>query len=119
MIVEEKPWKTITSDEDYSMSGPLARIFRNATARILDQSMIVGRMEQTIAMLAESTDLSYKTTAKEVERLIELGYMNEGRKIGNANTYQFRVNNHLSGLITCAEKMQLERLKQEAVGNTK
>ena len=101
------------ASDDYASSGPLAQLFRNATARILDQSMVVGRMEQTVSMLAESTDLSYKTVALEVERLMELGYMEEGRKMGNARTYRFRVDNHLSGLISCAEKMQLERLKKE------
>jgi len=63
----------------------------------------------------ESTNLSYKTVAKELKRLVEMGYMEEGRKIGNASTYVFRVDNHLSGLITCAHKMQLERLKREAM----
>ena len=104
----------VSDAEDYATSGPLSRLFRNATARILDQSMVVGGMEQTISMLAESTDLSYKTVAQEVERFVELGYMCEGRRMGNARTWRFNVDNHLSGLIACAEKMQLKRLREEA-----
>jgi len=104
---------SVTSDEEYATSGPLTQLFRNATARILDQSMIVGNMEQTISMLAESTNLSYKTVAREVRRLVEKGYMQEGRKIGNAKTFRFKVENHLSELIACAEKMQIEKLKAE------
>ncbi|MHA1973321.1 MAG: hypothetical protein ACTSW1_10020 [Candidatus Hodarchaeales archaeon] len=93
----------------------MTQLFGNPIARILDQSVIVGKMEQTIAMLMESTNLSYKTVAKEVKRLVRMGYMEEGRKIGNATTYKFQVSNHLSGLIACAHKMQMERLKQEAM----
>lgn len=102
------------SNEEYATSGPLTQLFQNVTARILDQSLIVGIMEQTISMLKESTDLSYKTVAKEVNRLVAQGYMEEGRKIGNAKTYRFRVDNHMSQLIACAQRMQLDRLKMEA-----
>lgn len=113
--MEEKTLRhVLSSDEEYATSGPLTPIFRNAIARILDQSLIVGRMEQTLAMFKESTNLSYKTVAKEVANLVTLGYMEEGRKMGNAKTFRFRVNNHLSQLIVCAQQMQLERLKMEA-----
>lgn len=115
MVILEAEEKEIGNslDDDYATSGPLTQLFRNATARILDQSMIAGEMEQTISMLAEATDLSYKTVATEIDRLVTLGYMREGRKIGNAKTFRFMVDNHLSGLIKCAERMQLERLKIE------
>ena len=114
---EKKRVRETSPIDDYATSGPLTQLFRNATARILDQSMIVGRMEQTVTMLAEATELSYKTVATEIERLVALGYMKEGRKMGNAKTYSFRVDNHLSGLIACAEKMQLERLIDEEKDN--
>ncbi len=110
---EKKEQAETFPEDDYATSGPLTRLFRNATARILDQSMIVGKMEQTISMLAEATDLSYKTVSKEVDRLVAIGYMREGRKIGNAKTFSFNVDNHLSGLIACAQKMQIERLVNE------
>jgi len=104
----------ISTDEEYATLGPLTQLFKNPVARILDQSVIVGRMEQTISMFKESTNLSYKTVAKEVTRLTEMGYMEEGRKIGNAKTYRFRIDNHLSQLIICAQKMQLDRFKKMA-----
>ena len=46
--------KTATRYED---AGPLASLFESAEAKVLDQSLIVGNMEQTISMLSESTGL--------------------------------------------------------------
>jgi len=105
------------ADEEYATFGPLTRIFDNPTARVLDQSLIVGRMEQTIKMLVESTNLSYKTVAKEVKRLVGLGLMEPSRRVGNAQTFQFNVDNHLSSLIQCAQKMQIEEMRREAAAD--
>jgi hypothetical protein len=74
-----------------------------------------GLSEQTIEMLAESTNLSYKTVAKEVKRLVGLSLMEPSRKIGNAQTFQFNMDKHLSSLIQCAQKMQIEEMRREAV----
>jgi predicted transcriptional regulator len=109
----EKGRSSRTSDpiaEEYATSGPLTRLFENPTARVLDQALLVGRMEQTISMLRESTNLSYKTVEKVIDKLINEGVMGKGRKIGNAQTYVFRTENHLSTLITCADKMQKEHI---------
>lgn len=57
----------IDEQEEYATRGPFASIFGGPTARLLDQALIVGKMEQTITILAESTNLSYKTT-KEATR---------------------------------------------------
>lgn len=94
--------------EDYV--GQLTRVFQNSAAIILDQYLLVGNMEQTIPMLQESTELSYKTVAKEVLHLVSLGLMEESRRIGNAQTYRFKVDNHMSALIKCAHQMQLDEL---------
>ncbi|MBM3292558.1 hypothetical protein FJY84_07755 [Candidatus Bathyarchaeota archaeon] len=103
----------ISTDEENATSGSLTRLFKNLMARILDQSFLVGQMEQTTSMLMESTHLSYKTVEKVIKNLIELEYMVPSRKIGNAQTYKFKVDNHLTGLINCARAMQLEHLKKE------
>ncbi len=100
-------------DEENVTTGPLTRIFQNPTARVLDQSRLVGNMEQTVPMLQESTDLAYKTAAKEVKRLVGLGLMERTRKVGNAQTYRFKVGNHLSSLILCAQRMQIENNREE------
>jgi len=69
------------------------KVFKNSVAKILDQCFFVGNMEQTISMLAESTDLSYKTVEKTIEHLEHLGMVKKTRKIGNAQAYQFAVDN--------------------------
>jgi hypothetical protein len=93
--------------------GPFAAVFGNPTAKVLDQCLIVGNMEQTISMLAESTDLSYKTVLTVVEKLESLGFMVATRKIGNAQAYRFEVENHLNELIQCAQNLQLKMMTQE------
>jgi len=77
-------------EEKYSETGALYKIFRNSTAKLLDQIEIVGTMPQTISMLSESTDLTFKTVQKIVLRLIEMGFMEEFGKIGNASVYRFK-----------------------------
>ena len=53
MTIEEKKMRTRTYEE----AGPLANLFGSAEAKVLDQSLIVGNMEQTIRMLSDSTGL--------------------------------------------------------------
>lgn len=96
-------------EEEYATAGPFTSIFGNPIARVLDQSMIVGKMEQTISMLAESTNQSYKTVEKAIRRLEGMGLLSFSRKIGNARAYRFEVENHLSELIEVAQKIQLSR----------
>jgi DNA-binding GntR family transcriptional regulator len=100
------------SAEEYATSGPFATIFPSPEARILDQSLYVGNMEQTIAMLSESTNLSYKTVASALKRLISLGFITPTRKIGNAQAYKFTVENELHELLSWATRFQATRSPQ-------
>lgn len=93
----------------YGKLGPLSSIFRNAEARVLDQSMLVGNMEQTISMLTESTSLSFKTVQKIVGKFVDKGFMEPTRKIGNAQAYRFDVENDLHDMIEWASKYQFTR----------
>lgn len=97
-------------DEEYATLGIFNTIFGGPTARVLDQSLIVGNMEQTVSMLSESTDLSYKTVKKVLQRLMKQGFVTETRKIGNAQAYRFEVENDLHNLLECAQKLQFKRL---------
>lgn len=99
----------LSSDEEYATAGPFTAIFGNPVARVLDQCMYVGNMEQTISMLSEATDLSYKTVEKAIKRFEKLGLMSFTRKIGNARAYRFEIENHLSDLIEVAQNIQLNR----------
>jgi len=89
--------------------GPLASIFGNAESRVLDQSLIVGNMEQTISMLKESTGLSFSTVQNVVKKFVGKGFMKPTRKIGNAQAYSFQVENDLHEFIDWATKYQFTR----------
>lgn len=103
------PNKEISDAEEYATRGPFTAIFESSIARILDQTLVIGNMEQTISMLADSTNLSYKTVKKGLEKLQKMGIVVPTRKIGNAQAYQFLVKNELHELIKCGQKLQLIR----------
>jgi DNA-binding transcriptional regulator YhcF (GntR family) len=88
----------------YETAGPLSSVFSSPEARVLDQAFLVGNMKQTIPMLAESTGLSFKTVQKVLQRLSAKGFVAPTAKIGNAQAYQFRVENELHELIEWASK---------------
>jgi hypothetical protein len=91
--------------------GPLTRVFGGPVAKVLDQAMYVGDMEQTIPMLVESTGLTFKTVQKAIVQLNKLSLVKRSRKIGNAQTYRFDVRNDLHGLIMWAEKLPLKHIR--------
>ena len=95
--------------EEYATRGPFTSIFGGPVARLLDQALIVGNMEQTISILAESTNQSYKTTKVALEKLEKMGFVAQTRKIGNAQAYRFLVENQLSRLLACGAEFQRNR----------
>ena len=93
----------------YETAGPLYSIFSSPEARILDQAFLVGSMKQTIPMLEESTGLSSKVVQKVLQRLSGKGFVTPAGKIGNAQAYQFKVENELRELIEWVAKYQFTR----------
>jgi len=89
--------------------GPLTMVFGGATAKVLDQALYVGNMEQTMPMLAESTGLDYKTVESAVQRLERCGLISRGRRISNAQTYRFDVESDLHQLIEWVENKKLAK----------
>jgi len=104
-----KPKVRREDSEEYATRGPFFNIFGGPVARLFDQAIIVGNMEQTISMLAESTNLSYKTTKAALEKLRKRGLVAPTRKIGNAQAYRFLVEGEMHELLTCGEKFQRKR----------
>lgn len=98
-----------SENEEYATRGPFSSIFGGPSARLFDQALIVGNMEQTIPILAESTNLSYKTTKEALEKLVKMGFATPTRKIGNAQAYRFLVENHMSILLACGTEYQRKR----------
>ncbi len=92
--------------------GVLTQVFGGPVAKVLDQSVYVGGMEQTIPMLAESTGLSFKTAQKAVLKLNKLGLVKQSRRIGNTQTYRFDVRNDLHELVDWAERVKISRLRR-------
>jgi DNA-binding transcriptional regulator GbsR (MarR family) len=91
------------------LEGPFTQVFGGPVARVLDQALYVGNMEQTIPLLAESTGLSFKTVQKAVRQLHRLRLVKRSRRIGNTQTYRFDVGNDLHELIMWAEHLNLKR----------
>lgn len=91
--------------------GVLTRVFGGPIAKVLDQAMYVGNMEQTIPTLVQSTGLSFKTAQKAVVKLNKLGLVKRSRKIGNTQLYRFDAGNDLHELISWAEKMKINRTR--------
>lgn len=109
MIKTQELDKESQDAKEYATRGPFASIFGGPVARLLDQALIVGNMEQTISILAESTNQSYKTTKAALEKLEKMGFAAQTRKIGNAQAYRFIVENHLSGILACGAEFQRNR----------
>jgi hypothetical protein len=95
--------------EEYATRGPFTSIFGGPVARLIDQALIVGTMEQTTSILADSTNLSYKTTKEALEKLVKMGFATPTRKIGNAQAYKFLIENHMKALLTCGAEFQRNR----------
>ena len=83
--------------------GAFTEVFGGPVAKVLDQSLYVGNMEQTIPMLARAAHVDFKTAQKAVKKLCKTGLVKRSRKIGNAQTYRFDVENDLHELIAWAE----------------
>ncbi len=95
--------------EEYATRGPFSSTLGGPIARLLDQALIVGNMEQTITILAESTNQSYKTTKAALQKLEKMGFVAPTRKIGNAQAYRFQIENHMSSLLACGAEFQRNR----------
>lgn len=98
-------------DDSYFDAGPLATIFQGEPkARILDQALLIGNAEFTASILAEGTDLSFKTVKTFLEHLADLKWVTPTRRMGNAQAYRFNVENHMSDFIIWATSFQKSRL---------
>ena len=91
---------------DIVVDGPFHSVFGGTVARVLDEARIVGNMEQTVSMLSESTKLDYKTVQTALDRLAKYGMVKKSRRVGNAQTYRFNVENDLHPLLNWAAEFQ-------------
>ena len=105
-----KEWKEMNEWKEMKGGkiGPFEEVFDGPVAKVLDQSLFVGNMEQTIPMLAEATDINFKTAQKAVKKLCKIGLVKRSRRIGNTQTYRFEVRNDMHELIAWAEHFKMK-----------
>lgn len=97
-------------DHEYFDAGPLATLLQGEKrARILDQALLLGNGEFTISHLADGTGLSYKTVQSYLKHLESIKWVAASRKMGNAQTYRFNVENHMNNFIKWATDFQKRR----------
>ena len=97
--------KQLTADGERPYSGQAVQDRVGGELRN-DEARIVGNMEQTVSMLSESTKLDYKTVQTALDRLAKYGMVKKSRRVGNAQTYRFNVENDLHPLISWAAEFQ-------------
>jgi hypothetical protein len=89
--------------------GPFTRVLgKIAIARVLDQSLFLGRLEFTVSILADATGLAYHTIRSCLKRLESIRWVTPTRLIGNAQAYKFDVENHMSGIVKWAYEYQAQ-----------
>jgi len=76
--------------------------------RILDQSLLLGKLEFTVSTIADGTDLTYKTVKTYLAHLQKIGFVLPTRKLGNAQAYRFDIN-HMTDLIQWGSRFQTMR----------
>jgi len=92
--------------------GPMTLICGSAIGRILDQSLLLGKLEFTVSILAEATGLTYKTVKSCLKRLEGIKWVVPTRRLGNAQAYSFNIN-HMSGFIKWATEFQMANLHDD------
>ena len=92
--------------------GPFSRVLGQiAIARVLDQSVFLGRLEFTVSILTEATGLTYHTIKSCLKHLQSINWVAETRMLGNAQGYKFNVENHMSGIVKWAYDYQRSQLE--------
>ena len=92
--------------------GPFSQVLgKIAIARVLDQSLFIGRLEFTVSILAEATGLTYHTIKSCLKHLQSINWVTPTRMLGNAQAYKFNVENHMRGIVNWAYDYQRSQLK--------
>jgi len=104
------------SASEYVNAGPFATLLRaDAMGRVLDQSLLLGRLEFTVSTIADATDLTHKTVKSYLDHLQKIAFVLPTRKLGNAQAYRFDIENHMSDLIQWGSRFQNMRNKSRGV----
>lgn len=98
---------------EYLNAGPFATLLDgDPKGRVLDQSLLLGRLEFTVSTIADGTDLTYKTVKEYLKHLEKNGFVVRTRKMGNAQAYRFDIESHMSDLVQWATQFQMKRTER-------
>jgi DNA-binding transcriptional regulator GbsR (MarR family) len=101
-----------TKKKDEYEEGPFSQALgKIAIARVLDQSLFIGKLEFTVSILAEATGLTYHTIKSCLKHLQSINWVTPTRTLGNAQAYKFNVENHMSGIVNWAYDYQRSQLE--------
>jgi predicted DNA-binding transcriptional regulator len=71
----------------YSKNTPLERIFRNATARVLDFLIVQQGLDYSPAEISRITEIPLRTVQKVIPHLLQRGLIKSNRSVGNTTMY--------------------------------
>ncbi len=79
----------------YDKNGAFERVFKNATARVLDFLLLNPDFDYSIPELNKSTQIPIRTLQRVLPHLAEQGFVKERRKVGNTIMYILKVDSPL------------------------
>jgi len=71
----------------YNKNRPLERVFRNATARVLDFLIVQQGLDYSPAEISRITEIPLRTVQKVVPHLLQRGIIKPTRTVGNTTMY--------------------------------
>lgn len=79
----------------YNKNRPLERVFRNATARVLDFLLLNYKFDYSAAELSKLTEIPLRTLHRVLPNLVKQGLVQDRRKVGNTTMYIIRIDSAL------------------------
>ncbi len=73
--------------------GPIERLFKSTTARIIDHFLTFDNYEYSKTEIAEATETSLRTVIRELPNLENYGLIQHTRTIGQAEMYKTNTQN--------------------------
>lgn len=79
----------------YDKNGAFERVFKNATARVLDFLLLNPDFDYSIAEINKTTQIPIRTLQRVLPHLLEQGFVKERRKVGNTVMYILKTDSPL------------------------
>lgn len=100
----------------YNKNRPLEKVFRNATARVLDFLLVNNRLDYSAAEISRITDIPLRTLHRVLPNLLENGLIKESRKVGNIRMFSANLENPFANAfkqcVSVAYNANIENVKK-------